>query len=174
IGRQRPISRRDGAEHLGVQLDLIQRDTVMDAHIEVLAHRVHLRSSPHLWKGYAPAPSRDMTQEGHSAPTHRGGSSRGQGPPRATGGGGPRGGGGTTPPPPGAPRPPPRGRRRPRRAPAPPPAPPPAAAPPGRAACRATIASNSRRTVSANANPRDPRISPKRPSSSTRSSSSSR
>ena len=44
---QRPFGRRHGTEDLGVELDLVKSDAVVDAQIEVLlAHRVHLRSFP--------------------------------------------------------------------------------------------------------------------------------
>lgn len=44
---QRSFGRRHGAEDLGVELDLVKSDAIVDARIEVLlAHRVHLRLFP--------------------------------------------------------------------------------------------------------------------------------
>jgi hypothetical protein len=46
-GGQRPVGGRYRAENLGVELDLVESDTVVDAQIKILlAHRVHLRSAP--------------------------------------------------------------------------------------------------------------------------------
>ena len=46
-GGQRLFGRRYRTEDLGVELNFVKRDTVVDAQIEVLlAHRVHLRSFP--------------------------------------------------------------------------------------------------------------------------------
>src|SRR5713226_7972929 len=39
---ERPVGHRYRAEHLRVELDLIERNTVGDAKIEMLAHRAHL------------------------------------------------------------------------------------------------------------------------------------
>jgi hypothetical protein len=41
--RQRAIRGRDRAEHLGIQVDLIQRDHIVDTIIKLLTHRAHLR-----------------------------------------------------------------------------------------------------------------------------------
>jgi hypothetical protein len=41
--RQRTIDRRDRAQHLGVQIDLVEGDSVMDTIIKLLSHRAHLR-----------------------------------------------------------------------------------------------------------------------------------
>ncbi len=43
---QRTLRRGHRAQHLGIEFDLVQRNAVVDAQIEVLAHRVHLRSFP--------------------------------------------------------------------------------------------------------------------------------
>src|ERR1700733_16039750 len=40
---QRLVTGRHGTQHLGVQLDLIQRDPVVNAEINLLGHRVHLQ-----------------------------------------------------------------------------------------------------------------------------------
>ncbi len=39
---QRPLADGHGTEHFGIQFDLIQRNAVGDAKVEMLAHRAHL------------------------------------------------------------------------------------------------------------------------------------
>jgi hypothetical protein len=39
---KRMVTRSDGAENFGVELDLVERHAVMDTKIETLTHRVHL------------------------------------------------------------------------------------------------------------------------------------
>ncbi len=39
---QRPVARRDRAQDLRVQLDLIERHAVVDAQVDIVSHRVHL------------------------------------------------------------------------------------------------------------------------------------
>ena len=39
---QRTVADRHGAENLGVELDLVERNAIGDAKIELLAHRAHL------------------------------------------------------------------------------------------------------------------------------------
>jgi len=39
---QRPVGRGDGAEHIGVQVDLIQGDAVVNTKIQLSRNRAHL------------------------------------------------------------------------------------------------------------------------------------
>jgi len=63
------VARRDGAENLGVELDLVEGHAVVHAKIETVRHRAHL--PPRARSGssrqcYDPARQPRMTQQGHS------------------------------------------------------------------------------------------------------------
>jgi hypothetical protein len=63
------VAYRYSAENLRVQLDLVERNPVGDAKIEMLAHRAHLHCRPDSRKpspqGYDAALCPRMTQQGH-------------------------------------------------------------------------------------------------------------
>ena len=69
---ERPVARRDGREHLGVELYLTKRHVIVNTKVNLHGNRAHLlrpRASPLRPSGYVATPFLRMTHRGHSQTT---------------------------------------------------------------------------------------------------------